>query len=98
VQNTTPTPKAEIKRRMANYYNVAPVLAKGAAIAEGNDLSTSAGRRAEVLRIAKALKTASNQRILSALGHPGYGEQHATKVLDAWMSNEGQTLHALVYG
>ena len=61
-------------------------------------LNTTAQRKAEIVRIKQALNTTNNDRVLSALGHPGYGHKHATKVLGRWASTEGLTLHQCAYG
>jgi hypothetical protein len=37
------------------------------------------------------------ERILSALGHPGYGRQYAARVLDI-MARTGQTTWEVIYG
>lgn len=63
-----------------------------------NDLTTVEGRIAEIARIAAALGTNSERRILSALGHPGYEASFAANVLGQWVMRPGVTLHQIVYG
>ena len=67
---------------------------------EGQDMDKAINRYAEVTRISEALDVAgqsTNARILSALGHPGYGEKYAEIVLREWQENPDRSLHAIVY-
>jgi len=67
---------------------------------EGRDMDKVISRTAEVARISAALDVAgqsTSARILSALGHPGYGEQYAQVVLREWQGNPDRSLHAIVY-
>ena len=67
---------------------------------EGRDMDTAISRYAEVSRISAALDVAgqsTSTRILSALGHPGYGEKYAEIVLREWQENPDRSLHAIVY-
>lgn len=103
--------QARIRRSMQRYNDgtmLRDLLAKGekaAANQEGAtmatstdlDLTTSAGRTSEVIRIMHKLDTTSADKVLSALGHPGYGDEYASKVLYEWQRNPGQSLHAVVY-
>lgn len=59
--------------------------------------ATAKERHAEVRRIADALGTKSWARVLGAMGHPSYGEEHAHVVLTQWIRT-GLNLHALTYG
>ena len=54
-------------------------------------------RTLQIERIQLKLGTTNASRILSALGHPGYGSRFAAKVLYEWQRNAGQSLHAVVY-
>lgn len=62
------------------------------------DLSTTAGRTSEVVRIMHKLNTTNSARVLEALGHPGYGKAFAGKALVIWQANPGMSLHQVVYG
>lgn len=54
----------------------------------------------KVRRIETQFPTWGSSRILSALGHPGYGKGYATLVLDAVRVYEpvGVTAHDAIYG
>lgn len=52
--------------------------------------------RQQVVQIVKRLQTTSAARVLSALGHPGYSEAWAARVLLDWIEMGG-SLHPIVY-
>lgn len=60
--------------------------------------TTKTAKLHEVVRIRVKLDTNSDARVLSALGHPGYGEEYSSKVLDWWLNTDTQSLHQIVYG
>lgn len=59
---------------------------------------TPTERTAEIERIKEVLGTNSDSRILSALGHPGYGASFAANALSQWVFRPGVSLHQIVYG
>jgi len=61
------------------------------------ELNTTAQRATEVARIAKALKTRSHARVLSALGHPGYSEEFARQAISSWVRQPGLSMHGVLY-
>ena len=54
-------------------------------------------REAELTRLATQLSVPTNENILSALGHPGYGEEFAEATLRIWSTNAEINLHEAVY-
>ena len=58
---------------------------------------TTEGRTQKIVDLSKRLDTLSSTRVLSALGHPGYGEDHADEALRTWAEYPLLTLHAAVY-
>lgn len=64
--------------------------------------TTTAQRSAEVTRIAKALGIKQYEsgkgfdRILSAMGHPGYGNEFARQAVSNWITT-GQSMHSVLY-
>jgi hypothetical protein len=66
--------------------------------AKGATMDTTTVSRSLIIEGIKAsLGTTNASRILSALGHPGYGSRFSAKVLYEWQRNAGQSLHAIVY-
>jgi hypothetical protein len=54
-------------------------------------------RVAKIERIFKTLGTMDPSRVLSAMGHPGYGSGYANQVLKEYVKS-GRDLHSIVYG
>ena len=60
------------------------------------DIETTDSRADEIRRI-KAIVGDSSAKVLSAMGHPGYGETFALGVLTRWVFNPTRDLHTLCY-
>ena len=65
---------------------------------EGADEPTTVDeKRDEILRVADAIGyPISDRRVLGAMGHPGYGEEEAARVLSHWVARDVD-LHTAVY-
>lgn len=62
------------------------------------NFDTLEGRIQEIKRIMFNLDSPPPTRILSALGHPGYGSPYAGRILNIWTSNIEFDLHDIIYG
>ncbi len=58
---------------------------------------TTAEKQDEIMRVAAALQTQAEGRILGAMGHPGYSDNVARGVLNQWVAKEITLHQALGY-
>ncbi len=66
---------------------------------EGDEVepTTADDKRAEIVRVADAIGyPISDCRVLGAMGHPGYSEEEAARVLSHWVARQVD-LHTAVY-
>lgn len=59
-------------------------------------LEIRSGRDRAVIETMEALSTTSPSRVLSAMGHPGYSDEWASRLLLDWIEQGGE-IHRLVY-
>jgi hypothetical protein len=67
-----------------------------------NPRATQLDRIDEVLRVKANITSRggvpTSRQVLSAMGHPGYGEAFAARTIDAWVNTPMSTLHSLCLG